>query len=211
METEQLGRSVGLVSTIALLVAAAALLAWIAFVAAMAAGVWWLRRRVRRRLEALRLVLTGRSRGTAAPAGAAGSRWLWSLPLPDRRWRGGVRARRELWRAVGAAEHAVAAAKRGGAPTGDLDSLCRRLRRAAESADCSLSVWQQSAVAGAGTDPTAGEVSDVLLAARQIQAAASAALASVSRPAARELADDVRIEVVALTAGIARAAGTAEV
>jgi hypothetical protein len=201
---------VGLVSTIALLVAAA-LLAWIAFVAAMAAGVWWLRRRVRRRLEALRLVLTGRSRGTAAPAGAVGSRWLWSLPLPDRRWRGGVRARRELWRAVGAAEHAVAAAKRGGAPTGDLDSLCRRLRRAAESADCSLSVWQQSAVAGAGTDPTAGEVSDVLLAARQIQAAASAALASVSRPAARELADDVRIEVVALTAGIARAAGTAEV
>jgi hypothetical protein len=210
MGTEQAGKECGLVSTIALLVAAA-LLAWIAFVAAMAAGVWWLRRRVRRRLEALRLVLTGRSRGTAAPAGAVGSRWLWSLPLPDRRWRGGVRARRELWRAVGAAEHAVAAAKRGGAPTGDLDSLCRRLRRAAESADCSLSVWQQSAVAGAGTDPTAGEVSDVLLAARQIQAAASAALASVSRPAARELADDVRIEVVALTAGIARAAGTAEV
>jgi hypothetical protein len=112
---------------------------------------------------------------------------------------------------VGAAEHAVAAAKRGGAPTGDLDSLCRRLRRAAESADCSLSVWQRSAVAGAGTDPTVGEVSDVLLAARQIQAAASAALASVSRPAAGELADDVRTEVVALTAGIARAAGTAEV
>jgi hypothetical protein len=197
-----------MVSTVALLVVAA-LLAWIAFIAAMAAGVWWLRQRMRRRLEALRLLLAGPARGTAAPAG--GSRWLWSLPLPDRRWRGGVRARRELWRAVGAAEHAVAAAKRGGAPTGDLDSLCRRLRRAAESADCSLAMWQRSAGVGAGPDPTAGEVRDVLSAAKQIQAAASAALACVSRPAARELADDVRNEVVALSAGIARAAGTAEV
>jgi hypothetical protein len=133
---------------------------------------------------------------------------MWSLPVPDRRWRGGVRTRRELWRAVGAAEHALAAAKGGGAPTGDLDSLCRRLRRAAERADCSLAMWQRSEASGAGLEPVAAEVSDVVSAARQIQAAASAALASVSRPAAKELADDVRIEVVALTAGIARAAGT---
>jgi hypothetical protein len=34
-----------------------------------------------------------------------------------------------------------------------------------------------------------------------------AALASVSGPAARQLADDVRIEVVALTEGLASAAG----
>jgi hypothetical protein len=47
----------------------------------------------------------------------------------------------------------------------------------------------------------------VVSAAGQIQAVASAALASVSRPVARELADDVRAEVVALTAGIASAAG----
>lgn len=195
-----------MVSTVALLVAAA-LLAWIALIAAMAAGVWWLRRRVRRRLEALRLLLTGRTRQTAATAGGVDPRWLWSLPLPDRRWRGGVRARRELWRAVGAAEHAVAAAKRGGAPTGDLDGLCLRLRRAAESADCSLAMWQRSAVAGSRPEPAASEVSDVVTAAGQIQVAASAALASVSRPAARELADDVRTEVVALTVGIAKAAG----
>ena len=191
-------------STVAVLVAAA-LLAWIAFVAAMVAGVWWLGRRMRRRLEALRLALTGVARGTAGTAG--GSHRLWSLPLPDRRWRGGVRTRRELWRAVGAAEHAVAAAKRGGAPIGDLDGLCQRLRRAAESADCALAVWQRSAVAGAGLEPPASEVRDVLSAAKQIQVAASAALASVSGPVARELADDVRTEVVAITAGIAKAAG----
>lgn len=185
---------------------AAALLAGTALLAVMAAGVWWLRQRVRRRLEGLGLVQASRVRRPAASAGGAGSRWLWSLPLPDRRWRGGVRARRELWRAVGAAEHAVAAAHRGGAPTGDLDGLCRRLRRAAGSADCSLAIWQRSAVAGAGLEHPVREVGDVLSAARQIEAAASAALASVSRPMARELADDVRAEVVALTAGIASAA-----
>jgi hypothetical protein len=104
---------------------AAVLLAGVALVAVMAAGVW----RVRRRLEVLRPALARRARGAAVFAGGAGSRWLWSLPLPDGRWREGSRARRELWRAVGVAEHAVAAARRGGAPTGDLDGLCRRLRR----------------------------------------------------------------------------------
>jgi hypothetical protein len=62
-------------------------------------------------------------------------------------------------------------------------------------------------VAGVGLGDAAGEVRDVVSAAGQIQTVASAALASVSRPAARELADDVRAEVVALTAGIASAAG----
>jgi hypothetical protein len=188
---------------------AAGLLAAIVFVALVAAGGLWLRRRVRRRLQALGPVLAGRARGAAAAVGGgAGSRWLWSLPVPDRRWREGGRARRELWRAVGAAEHAVAAARRGGAPTGDLDGLCRRLRQSAGSADRRLAIGQRPAVAGAGLDPAVSEVSGLLSAAGQIQAAASAALASVSRPAARQLADDVRIEVTALTAGLASAAGT---
>ena len=187
---------------------AAGLLAGAVYVVVLAAGAVWLRRRVRRRLEGLSLVLASRARGAAAMAGGASWRWLWSLPVPDRRWREGGRARRELWRAVGAAEHAVAAARRGGAPTGDLDGLCGRLRQAAGSADRRLAIGQRPAVAGAGLDPAVSEVSGLLSAAGQIQAAASAALASVSRPAARQLADDVRIEVTALTAGLASAAGT---
>jgi hypothetical protein len=187
---------------------AAGLLAGVVCVALVAAGGLWLRRRVRRRLQGLGPVLAGRARGAAAVAGGAGSRWLWSLPVPDRRWREGGRGRRELWRAVGAAEHAVAAARRGGAPTGDLDGLCRRLRQAAGSADRRLAIGQRPAVAGAGLDPAVSEVSGLVSAAGQIQAAASAALASVSRPAARQLADDVRIEVTALAAGLASAAGT---
>ena len=197
-------------STVALVVGglvAATLLTGTALLAAIATGVWWLRRRLRRRLERVRLPLTGRSRGSAVRTDAPGQWWLWSLPLTDRRWRDGVRARRELWRAVSAAEHAVAAAHLGGAPTGDLDGLCRRLRRAADSADCSLAIWQRSA-AGTGPDHVIAEVRDLVSAARQIQAAASSALASVSRPVARELADDVRAEVVALRAGVAKATGT---
>jgi hypothetical protein len=186
---------------------AAGLLAGVVLVALMAAGAAWLRRRARRRLQALRLVLASRARGAAAVANGAGWRWLWSLPLPDRRWREGGRARRELWRAVGAAEHAVAAARRGGAPTGDLDALCRRLRQAAGSADRRLAIGQRPAVAGAGLESAGCEVGDLLSAAGQIQTAASAALASVAGPAARQLADDVRVEVVALTAGLASAAG----
>jgi hypothetical protein len=197
-------------SSVALLAAvlvAAVVVSGIAVVAVVASGVWWLRRRIRRRLGVLGLVPASRPRRTPASAGGDGSWWLWSLPMPDRRWWSGVKARRELWRAVGAAEHAVAAARRGGAPIGDLDGLCRRLRRAAGSADRSLAIWQRSATTGVGLEDAVGEVRDVVSAAGQIQAVASAALASVSRPVARELADDVRAEVVALTAGIASAAG----
>jgi len=191
---------------------AAALLAGAGCVAVVAAGAVWLRRRVRRRLDGLGQVLTVRAREAAAMAGSSlgstRSRWLWSLPAPDRRWREGGRARRELWRAVGAAEHAVAAARRGGAPTGDLPALCRRLRQAAESADRHLAIGQRSAVPGAGPEPGVSEVSNLVSAAGQIQAAASAALASVSAPAAHQLAADVHIEAEALSAGLASAAGT---
>ena len=121
---------------------AAVLLAGTALLAVMAAGVWWLRRRVRRRLEMLALVRASQARGAAASASSAGPQSLWS------------------------------------------------------------------AVAGAGLEHAVGEASDVLSAARQIEAAASATLASVSRPVAKELADDIRTEVVALSAGIAGAAGT---
>ncbi len=153
-------------------VIAGVLLAGVAF-----AGAWWLRRRAARRLEAMGQAVAGRARQGAAGAASAGARWLWSRPLPDRRWISAGRARRQLWRAVSAAEHAVAAARDGGAPVGDLDALCGRLRQAAGDAG------------------------------RSIQGAAAAALAWRSRPAVSSLADDVRREEAALAAGMASAAG----
>jgi hypothetical protein len=78
-------------SSIALLAAVlvgAALVAGIGLVAVMASGVWWLRRRVRRRLGVLGLVLASRPRGANPSAGGAGSRLPWSLaarwPLVER-------------------------------------------------------------------------------------------------------------------------------
>src|SRR5262245_18022842 len=95
----------------------------------LAAGLWWLRRRVRRLKQLARAAAIA---GTAAADAVAAGRYrAWSLLLPDRRRLAAARERRRLWLAVGAAERAVAAAQRAGAPTGDLDGLRRRLREAA--------------------------------------------------------------------------------
>jgi hypothetical protein len=161
---------------------------------ALAAGLWWLRQRVRR------LKLPGRAaavRAGAAAAGAmaAGRYRAWSLPVPDRRWLAAARERRRLWLAVGAAERAVTAARQAGAPTGDLDGLCRRLREAAGAADRGLRASRR--------DPA--EIRDLAEAAGQIQAAAASAAAAVTRPGARRLAEDAHREAEALAAGIAAA------
>ena len=182
---------------------AAVLAAGAMCLAAAATGVWWLKRRVRRCLEVIGRAIEERAAGAAAGAASAGWRWLWSLPLPDRRWIAAGRARRELWRAVRVAGHAVAVAREAGAPTGDLGALCRRLRRAAADADRSLSVPGRAPAASGELGPVSSQVGDLVTAAGLIRDAAASAVASMSRPAARNLADDARREAVALSAGIA--------
>jgi hypothetical protein len=139
----------------------------------LAVGLWWLRRRVRR-LE--RLCRAAALAGTAAAGAVAAGRYrAWSLPFPDRRW--------------------LTAARRAGAPTGDLDGLCRRLRRAAGDASRRLALSAHAAA----------EVRDLVEAAGQVRDAAASAAASTARPAARHLAEDARREARALAAGIAAA------
>jgi hypothetical protein len=186
---------------------AAVLAAGIAALAAVAGGVWWLKRRVRR-LGRLGRAAAGRAGLVAAGAAGAGRRWLWSRPVPDRRWLAAVRERRRLWRAVGAAEHAVAAARLAGAPTGDLEGLCRRLRQSAGNADRVLAV-QGSAAAGGGLGPASAQARDLQVTAGLIRDAAVSVAAAMAQPAAGSLAEDVRREVTALSAGIASAAGAA--
>jgi len=158
---------------------------------ALAAGLWWLRRRVRRLKRLGRAA--ARAGMAAAGAVAAGRHRVWSLPFPDRRWLTAARERRRLWRAVGAAERAVTAARRAGAPTGDLDGLCRRLREAAGDASRRLPLSPQ----------TAAEIRDLVEAAGPARDAAASAAASMARPAARHLAEDAHREAQALAAGIA--------
>ena len=187
---------------------AAAAIAGLVLVAGAAAGVWWLRRRVRRGLQVLGQIVAGPGRRVAAGRAGAWARWLLSRPLPDRRWVAAGRARRQLWRAVSAAEDAVARAHEGGAPVGDLDGLCGRLRMAAADADRSLSIAGRATAAGCQLESASSQVGGLVSAAGQIQGAAAAALASMSRPVVSGLADDVSREVVALSAGMASAAAS---
>ena len=186
----------------------AALIAGAICLAGAAAGLWWLKRRVRRGLEAAGRAITARAAGGRAVGSVAAStgwRWLWSRPLPDHRWIAARQARQELWRAVSAADHAVKTARQAGAPTGDLDALCRRLRRSAADADRSLSVARRAPAAGGGLGPVPAQVGELIRTAGLIHDAAASAAASVTQPAARSLADDARQEAVALSAGIASA------
>jgi hypothetical protein len=171
----------------------------------LAAGLWWLGHRVRR-LRRAGQVMAARAAMAAVGAAARSRRRAWSVPLPDRRWLAAARERRRLWRVVAAAEHAVAVARQAGAPTGDLDGLCWRLRQAAGAADRYLSVSRRPAEPGGGHRADAmAEVSDLVAAAGLIRDAAASAAGSVARPAFADLAEDARREVAALAAGIAAA------
>jgi hypothetical protein len=170
------------------------------------AGLWWLQRRVRRGLDGAGRALAGQASLAAAGGFRAGRRWLWSRPLPDRRWVMAAVYRRRLWRSVNAAEYAVAQAGRSGAPTGDLDGLCRRLRRAAVAADRSLAMAGRATPSPSSPGHGSSHAAELMAAARLIQDAAASSAASMARPAVAALTDDVRREVVALSAGLASAA-----
>ena len=166
----------------------------------------WLKRRLRPRLHSASwAALAGRARQSTAGHLRPKARW-WSWPVPNRHWVAATLARRRLWRAVSAAEHAVAQARKAGAPTGDLNSLCHRLRQAAGDTDRSLAIASRAVPPGAPPDRVSSQAADLVATAGQIQGAAAHSAASVSQPKVVSLADDVRQEVVALSAGLASAA-----
>jgi len=166
----------------------------------------WLKRRLRPRLHSASwAALAGRARQSTAGHLRPKARW-WSWPVPNRHWVAATLARRRLWRAVSAAEHAVAQARKAGAPTGDLNCLCHRLRQAAGDTDRSLAIASRAGPPGAPPDRVSSQAADLVATAGQIQGAAAHSAASVSQPKVVSLADDVRQEVVALSAGLASAA-----
>jgi hypothetical protein len=103
---------------------------------------------------------------------------------------------------VNGAEHAVRAARSAGASVGDLESLCRRLRRAATDVDRSVSIAQ----CDSGPTPdgvAATQLTELVTAAGRIRHAAATSLDHLSRPATSHLVDDVRREEAAMAAGVA--------
>lgn len=167
----------------------------------------WLKRKLRPRLHSASwIALAGRTRQATTGPLHPKARWWWSRPVPNRHWVAATLARRRLWRAVAAAEHAVGQARKTGAPTGDLNSLCHRLRRVASDTDRSLAIASRTMPPGAPPAHVSSQAADLVATAGQIQDAAAHSAASVSQPKVVSLADDVRQEVVALSAGLASAA-----
>lgn len=113
-----------------------------------------------------------------------------------------VAPRRRLWRAVRAAEQAVAHATAIGAPVGDLPSLCRRLRSAALGVDRAVCA---AGAAGGVRRPlppdVARELDDVVAAAHGIHGNAVSAITQATRSSTSALVTDVRNETQALEAG----------
>lgn len=182
-----------------LLAAVAVLVAGIGLTA-VAVVVTWIR--LRRRWRALRS-------STAVRTGVA---LLGVVRAPGLlRARGGPQSapallRLQLWQSVDGAVRAVQAAERTGGVVGDLPSLCRRLRAAAEDLDRLLVLADGFDPAAAGAPGDLGrQVADAREAASSIRRAALVSAGDAASARMRPLADDARREVECVAAGVARA------
>ncbi len=169
--------------------------------AAVAAFVAW--RWVRRRVQLVR-----------AGASAIGVSSAWDAVVTARRHRSwppelsGVagwtpsRARKEIRRAVGHAEAAVAAADGAGAAVADLPLLCRRLDHAAGGLDPVLAAMPSGTTVGPALAP---RLVDLIRAASDLQRAAVASAGDAHAEGVRTLAEDAARELQSLDAGLAAA------
>lgn len=121
------------------------------------------------------------------PGHAAGSSGRWSP----------TRARREIWKAVGAADQSLEHARQAGAPTAELPSLLRRLHQSAAELDRLLTL-------DPGAPSLRPQVEHLLAAASDIRRAAVDAAGDVAAPQIRELAADAEREFLAIREGLAR-------
>jgi len=164
-------------------------------------AAWLTARAARRRYRRLRGRLATLRSGGSAAVGVA--RWASSAPMTDLSWWQAQRDRHRLWRAVSAAERAVAAADAAQAPVGDLPALARRLRRTAAGVDALLSA---SSASSTQSGRVGAELRQLLATAEAIRDAAVDSLLGVAEPNRASLADSVRTEVSALRHGLRVAA-----
>jgi hypothetical protein len=111
--------------------------------------------------------------------------------------------RHRMWRAVTSCESAVAVAQRTGAPVGELPSLVRRLRSAADRVDAQL-----RASTALGSRDAGAAASGIEAAAADLQGAAEDAVRITAADESEPLRSAIRLEVAALAAGV-RAASVA--
>lgn len=155
-------------------------------------------RGLRRRYRALRYpVRFGHGIGRRLDISTLRAATLSTLGSPG--WWAVQRDRHQMWRSVTAAQHAVAVARRAGAPIGDLRSLLRQLEAAARSVDA-------LARASASTLPhrtaAAAEMYRVSRAAGDLHRTAVDSLRAMATADVEPVLSAVRLEVAALSAGI---------
>jgi hypothetical protein len=164
--------------------------------ACIGTALWVVGRAIRRRARRLRIRISGFD---PRRDGMAAARLLAAAPVTSLSWWQTQRDRHQVWRAVGAAERAVATAVRAQAPVGELPMLTRRLRRTAESVDRLLCTADDT---NRRSRRVAAEMRLVDEMAGTIRQAAVEAVLSVAAPATSSLADAVAIEVTALRHGL---------
>lgn len=154
-------------------------------------------RRVRRRWRALK----------ASPAARGVMALLDAVRTP-----GGLRAgvtparlRLDLWQAVGAATRAVRQASGAGAALGDLPSLTRRLRQAAEDLDRALAMAGGLDVSAPTVVDVHRQVAEAMRASQSIRTAALASAGDAAGARLEQLAADAEQELESVNAGVARA------
>ena len=112
------------------------------------------------------------------------------------------RARREMWRAVDAAESAVGVAAQGGASVAELPSLCRRIRAVSSDVDRILRVEPAPRSGASDTSDLRRQVADVIDAAIDVQRAAVAAASDANAAKVSALTRDAGDELDCVAAGL---------
>jgi hypothetical protein len=153
----------------------------------------------RLRATALRRMRRGGRPARMSAAGSAPFVAVASTTIASPRWWLAQHERQRMWRAVGAAEHAVDVARGAGAPVGDLAALTRQLSGAAHDVDASL---RAGARLGWTSTDVRSDRDRIMSCAQGIQRAAMESLSAVSRLASESVAESVDREVAAVAEGV---------
>jgi len=121
-----------------------------------------------------------------------------------------ARVRRRMWVAVEDAEDAVAHADAHDAPVAELPAVCRSLRTAAGELDGLLRLERRLPTGATRTDAVRLQVSEVISAARDVQAAALRAGSDATEPQVRSLVRHARDEVDIVSAALSRMRSVAQ-
>ncbi len=172
-----------------------------------AVGGFMLWRWGRRRYREIRNHVAGRTvAGAWSVVGNRRSPWASAFTWDDvHRWTP-QRARREMWRAVDAAESAVRVADAGGASVAELPALCRRIREVSSDVDRILRVEPAPAPGSSDTSGLRAQVADVIDAAIDVQRAAVAAASDANADKVKALTRDAGDELDCVAAGLTRSA-----